>query len=389
MNLAMQHKCYGCMICAEICPVKAIKIKEDEEGFRYPEIDEKICIKCGACEKICIANKSKIENKENTTTAVVYAAQNKNNKIRKEETSGGVFSEIASLVISKGGTVYGAVLNEQLIVEHQRADKQEELKKFYGSKYVQSRVENIYKLIVEDLKQNRLVLFSGTPCQVFALKEYITKKSVNKDNLITCDFVCHGVPSTKIFNENIKFLENKYNKKIISYKFRTKDYGWKGHNEKAIFEDGTTTSEYGNKYMNIYKELYGSLNIIRPSCFECQFSKKERYSDITMGDFWGIEKHDKKFADNTGTSLVIINTEKGKEIFEQIKEAFIFKEEILDICENPQLRAPTRYPKNREKFWQEYFKKGYKYIAKKYTTYGLIKKARVKTYNMLKKIKNG
>lgn len=108
-----------------------------------------------------------------------------------------------------------------------------------------------------------------------------------------------------------------------------------------------------------------------------------------MGDFWGIEKHDKKFADNTGTSLVIINTEKGKEIFEQIKEAFIFKEEILDICENPQLRAPTRYPKNREKFWQEYFKKGYKYIAKKYTTYGLIKKARVKTYNMLKKIKNG
>lgn len=389
MSLAIEHKCYGCMICVEICPVKAIKINEDLEGFKYPEIDKKKCIKCGACEKICIANKNKIESKEDNTVTTIYAVQNKNNNVRKEETSGGFFSEIASWIIKKSGTVYGAVLNEKLIVEHQRVDKQEELKKFYGSKYVQSRVEDVYKLIVDDLKQGKFVLFSGTPCQVFALKEYITKKGINNGKLITVDFVCHGVPSKKIFDENIKFLQDKYNKKIISYKFRTKDYGWKGHNEKAIFEDGTTTNDYNNKYMNIYKELYGSLNIIRPSCFECRFSKKERYSDITMGDFWGIEKYDKEFADNKGTSLVIINTQHGKEIFEQIKQAFLFKEETLEICENPQLSAPTRYPKNREKFWQEYFKKGYKYIAKKYTTYGLIKRVRVSTYNVLKKIKKG
>lgn len=179
-------------------------------------------------------------------------------------------------------------------------------------------------------------------------------------------------------------MEEKYNKKVIDYKFRTKDWGWKGHHEKAIFDDQTHTGEYRNKYMNIYKELYGSLNIIRPSCYQCPYAKKDRESDITIGDFWGIEETDKEFSDNNGISFVKINTEKGKKIFDNISKNLIYKKEDISNCRNPQLKGPTSKPKNRELFWNEYNSKGYKYIAKKYTTYGLIKNLRVKTYNFLK-----
>lgn len=196
-----------------------------------------------------------------------------------------------------------------------------------------------------------------------------------------------GVPTSKIFHDHIKFIENKYENKVVSYKFRTKDHGWKGHYEKAIFKNGEDTEKYNGKYMNIYKELYGSLNIIRPSCYECPYAKKEHFSDITMGDFWGIENYDKKFTDNKGTSFVMLNSKKGIKIFEDIKEKVIYREKTIEICKNPQLKGPTIRPKNREKFWNEYFSKGYNYIAKKYTTYGLIKKIRVMIYKLLNKMR--
>ena len=283
--------------------------------------------------------------------------------------------------------VYGAVLNEDLVVEHQRSEKQEELEKFYGSKYVQSDLRKIYEPLLRDIKENRLILFTGTPCQVAEIKQYCQKYNGNVEKLITCDFVCHGVPSKKIFDEHIQFLEKKYKKKIISYKFRTKELGWKGHHEKAIFEGESNTDEKNRKYIDIYKELYGSLNIIRPSCYECPYAKSEHISDITMGDFWGIENYEEEFKDNKGTSFVMVNSEQGKEIFEELKKDMFYKEERIDICRNPQLKGPTNRPKNRERFWNEYFSKGYKYIAKKYTTYGLVKKARVTAYQILKKMK--
>ncbi len=378
-----KNRCCGCSACSKICPVGAITMIEDEEGFLYPEINQDKCIQCGACHKICAFN-TQTEKQE---IGAVYAVQNKDEQLRNKATSGGFFHIIASYIIENGGVVYGAVLNEDLVVEHQRSEKQEELEKFYGSKYVQSDLRKIYEPLLRDIKENRLILFTGTPCQVAEIKQYCQKYNGNVEKLITCDFVCHGVPSKKIFDEHIQFLEKKYKKKIISYKFRTKELGWKGHHEKAIFEGESNTDEKNRKYIDIYKELYGSLNIIRPSCYECPYAKSEHISDITMGDFWGIENYEEEFKDNKGTSFVMVNSEQGKEIFEELKKDMFYKEERIDICRNPQLKGPTNRPKNRERFWNEYFSKGYKYIAKKYTTYGLVKKARVTAYQILKKMK--
>lgn len=337
-----KEKCCGCMLCKAVCPTKAITIREDEEGFQYPEIDEQKCIHCGKCKKVCCFNNHNDTNQEKIEPQV-FAVKNKNDEIRKKATSGGFFISLASNVIKKGGVVYGAILNEGLDVEHIRVTEEKDLEKFYGSKYVQSTIDKIYPQLLEDITNNKMVLFSGTPCQVDAIQTFLAQKNqFDISNLITCDFVCHGVPTDKIFKENIKFLEKKYQKKITSYRFRTKDYGWRGHHEKAIFEDGTDTTQYNNRYMNIYKELYGSLKIIRPSCYHCPYAKEQRISDITMGDFWGIENYDQDFSDNKGISFVMLNTQKGQEIFEDIKkEDLDDKKETIEMCVNPQLKHPT------------------------------------------------
>lgn len=187
-NVFEKNKCCGCSACAKICPVHAITMTKNEEGFIYPEIDQEKCINCGACRRICAFNNQKEKTNENLK---VYAVQNKNNKLREKATSGGFFNIIASWIIEKNGVVYGAVLNENLIVEHQRTESKEELEKFYGSKYVQSNVESVYDLILKDIKNNKLVLFTGTPCQVAEINRYCEDNHCNMNNLITCDFICH------------------------------------------------------------------------------------------------------------------------------------------------------------------------------------------------------
>lgn len=190
MNLVFEkEQCCGCMACEKICPVKAIKLEKDEEGFWYPNINKEKCINCGACKRVCAFNKEKSSKEENEET--VYAVKNKDEEVRKKSTSGGVFNSIAVYVIQNSGVVYGASMNKNLEVKHARTSKKEELEQFYGSKYVQSNIEEVYEQILEDLKENRQVLFSGTPCQVSAIKEYVATKNVNSKNLITCDFVCH------------------------------------------------------------------------------------------------------------------------------------------------------------------------------------------------------
>lgn len=378
-----KEQCCGCMACEKNCPAKAIKIQKDEEGFWYPIIDSELCINCKLCKKICMfQHEAPKHNKVN----FVYAVKNKNESIRNKSTSGGFNMGLAMYIIKNNGVVYGAAINNNLEVKHIRITDIDNLKKIYGSKYVQSNIEDVFGLISQDLKENKEVLFTGTPCQVDAIKSFLNNKGITLDKLITCDIICHGVPSNKIFMEHIKFLERMYDKKIVSYQFRTKDYGWIGHNEKAIFEDGTSTSDFKNRYMNIYKELYGSLNIIRPSCYECPYASNNRVGDITMGDFWGIEKINKDFFDNNGISFIKINTKKGENVFNQIKQNFDYINNEIENCKNPQLKGPTLKPKNREIFWREYHSKGYKYVKKKYTTYGIFKRVKVKTYRLLKKI---
>lgn len=371
--------CCGCMACFNICPTKAISIIEDEEGFNYPRIDEEKCIKCGLCDKVCDYNK---EQEKSKNVDIVYAVNNKSDEIRKKSTSGGVFTALYTEVINNDGVVYGASLNENLDVKHIRCTKLEECEKCRGSKYVQSNTADVYEMVACDLKENKIVLFTGSACQTQAIKSYCSLKKIDSSNLITCDFICHGVPSKKIFKEHIKQLELKYNKKVIKYRFRTKEKGWVGHNEEATFEDGEIISS--GKYLNIYKELYGSLCIIRPSCYKCPYANKNHEADITIGDFWGLENKKDSLHDNLGTSFVKINTKKGQELFDKISNQVVFVKEDINNCRNPQLHGPVQMPAKRSAFWKLYSNEGYLAVAKKYTTYGKINLCKKYIYKMMK-----
>lgn len=378
-----KNECCGCAACKEICPVGAIEMVEDQvEGFKYPRIDTNICIKCNRCKNVCaFINSQKVKVLEK-----IYAVKNKDDNIRKVSTSGGFFSVIACEVLKRSGIVYGCILDKNLNVRHERIDNIKNVKMLYGSKYVQSDMEKCYKSIEKDLKDEKLVLFSGTPCQVAAVKRYFNIQKINVKNLITCDFVCHGVPTPKIFRNHISFLEKKYKSKVKNYRFRTKSFGWRGHHEEAIFEDGKVLNS--GKYLDIYKELYGSLNIIRPSCFNCKYISTNHFSDITFADFWGIENNYKEFSDNEGISFVMINTDSGSKLFDSVKDNIRYIEAKKEDCRNPKLQGIITHPKNREKFFREYDKKGYLFIARKYTTWGIIKKVKVSLYKLLKYIKD-
>lgn len=372
--------CCGCMACFNICPVRAIDIYEDEEGFFYPKIDNNKCINCNLCNKVCdfkLEHENTLENKSN-----VYSAEYKDDIVRKASTSGGMFTALYELIIKNNGVVYGAVLTKNLDVVHKRCTTKNECEYCRGSKYVQSDINKEYAHVEEDLKDNKIVLFTGTACQIEGIKKYLEIKKIDTTNLITCDFICHGVPSKKIFKEHIKNLELVYNKKVKCYKFRTKTKGWKGHNEEAIFEDNSILNE--GKHINIYKELYGSLNIIRPSCYKCPYAKEQHKSDITIGDFWGIEKIEK--TDNLGTSFLMLNTAKGKKLFNKIKENIKYSERKISECNNPQLHKSVELPVSRIAFWNLYKERGFIAIAKKYTTFGKINLLKRKTYRLLDKI---
>lgn len=220
---------------------------------------------------------------------------------------------------------------------------------------------NIIEEIEQDLKDDKKVLFSGTPCQVAAVTSCIKDKY--KDNLYTCDLVCHGVPSEAIFRDFLKYVEEKENKHIKEFNFRDKEFGWDTHFETSIFDDGTKKTTY------YFRNLFMRLNILRPSCYKCNYASIHRTADVTIADFWGVDEVLPEMYDKTGVSLTLINTEKGKELFNEIKENLIYKEcEISNaIKRNPNLSNPSSMPDTREEFWRDYFSKNFEYIIDKYS----------------------
>ena len=359
--------CFGCTTCKNSCPKEAIKMKEDEEGFLYPVIEKSKCIECGICKKVCpMNNYNKLFNKP-----LVYAAKNIDDSIRMKSASGGAFSAISDYVLENGGVVYGASYNDKFKVEHKKAINKEERNKFMGAKYVQSNLNNIFKDVKEELEDNKLVLFTGTPCEVAGLNNYLKK---DYDNLINCDIVCHGTPSPKIFEEYIKYIENKYNK-IRSISFRDKESGWKNQKWKIELEDKKVLLDSAD--VKIYKRIFNKHYAQRPSCHHCKFASLKRPSDITLGDFWGIEKAIPDFSDEKGVSLLLVNTSKGKEILNLIKDKLDLRESNCESCMQPQLDHPTKAADNRKEFWQDYLKNGFEYVVEKYCRYSKLDKLKI------------
>lgn len=298
------------------------------------------------------------------TSAVAYAVKNKDTAVRMNSRSGGIFTALSDAVLENGGVVFGAGLTKEFNAVHSAAKTKEERDLFRGSKYVQSDMNNCFEQTKNYLENGVSVLFSGTPCQIDGLNNYLNLLNVNTDNLVTVDIVCHGVPSEKVWQSYLKWLENKYHSKVKSVDFRDKKtFGWAEHIETIVLENGTTV------YSDVYKMMYYHHHILRPACYDCGYKSFERAADITIGDFWGIDNAVKGFNDNKGVSLVLINNEKGRVLFDSVKEKLIYEKCNIEDCVQQPLVAPFEMPQNRAEFWQDYESGDFTELAKKYGCY--------------------
>ncbi len=309
LKLMSKHDCCGCTACASVCPKNCIDMQPDEEGFCYPHIDASKCINCGLCERVCpLLNKPQQHEILN-----VYGSKNINDDIRFESSSGGMFTLFANHILNSGGTVFGAGFDENLQVCHMGVDNTQQLGRLRGSKYVQSNMNGIFKQVRTLLANGSKVLFSGTPCQIAGLKGFLMK---DYENLFTVDVVCHGVPSAKVYNKYLQQLAACAGEPVTSVEFRNKEKGWlRGETVFRTENNRIADSKRREPYMRLFLNNVS----IRPSCADCAFNNKRSLADITIADYWGINKQFPEFDDDKGTTLVLINTAKGQDIFDEVK----------------------------------------------------------------------
>jgi len=307
--------CSGCYACYNICPKSCITMKSDTEGFWYPEVDKNKCVNCDLCENVCpILHDRIIDN-----APKAYACYNKDEVTRLKSSSGGIFSLIAKYVLKQKGVVFGASFDENFQLVHTYTESEDEIYKFRGSKYVQSKIGHSYSLAKKYLEDDRIVLFTGTPCQIDGLKSFLKK---DYEDLITQDIVCHGVPSPKVWEKYKSEVAKGH--KIINVSFRDKSKGWSNGSLKIDFDDGTSFSQLGSD--NIYIRGFIKNLYLRPSCFDCHSKSIHRNSDITLADFWGIQNIAPELNDEKGISLILINSVIGQKILDDIKSKVVYKE---------------------------------------------------------------
>ena len=393
--------CCGCSACAQRCPKQCITMQTDNEGFLYPVVDTALCIDCGLCEKVCPV----INQKEPRKPQKVYAAYNKDEAIRLQSSSGGIFTLLAEETIKKGGVVFGVKFNNDWMPEFDYTETIEGISPFRGSKYVQAIVGNAYKKAEEFLKSGREVLFSGTPCQIAGLKKYLRKEY---NNLLTVDIICHGVPSPKVWN---KYLEETcsrlmrtrtdgknsvgfangetYKSCIEAISFRSKINGWKKFSFllKLNFStcDGKNSGVFAETLdKNAFMRAFLSDTILRPSCYACPTKQGKSHSDITIADFWGINNIDPSFDDDKGCGAVFINTIKGEKFYSPSQT--IHKEKSFDevVKYNSAFIKSPIAPKNRDQFFKKIDKQNIYVLIDKYTKITLCKRIINKIKTILK-----
>ena len=350
-----KSECCGCSLCAEICPVNCITMITDDEGFRYPQVDDSICIHCEKCKKVCPF--AARENDGSTVKEAIVSQHINEEELRKSR-SGAAFAICSDWILENGGVVYGTILTPQMAVAHVRATNKNDRDKMRGSKYAQSNIEGLFADILEDA-QNRRVLFSGTACQVDAINAYFREKHGCTENLYTMDVICHGVPSPKMFMEYIAYLEHKEGGKITSFDFRDKSFGWDSHTETYCIGNKT-------EHSTLYRKLFYEHIILRPSCHNCHYASLNRVSDLTIADAWNIQKIYPEMDYKKGVSLCIAGTEKGKQLLEHIKRESIWKPAKIEDFMQHNMQKPTAPSKKRAAFWHDYQRKGFEYVLNKY-----------------------
>lgn len=346
INIENKNQCSGCYACLQACPKQCITMKSDAEGVWYPSVDKGACINCHMCERVCpilsgVAEKDK---------PLAYAAYNKCGNERSASSSGGVFTLIAKHIIEQGGTVFGAAFNDKFEVEHMCIERNEDLSKLRGSKYVQSRIGNSYKQAKEILDKGKLVLFTGTPCQIGGLLSYLNK---NYENLYTQDIVCHGVPSPMVWKKYVRYRQKVASSPIENISFRAKSDSWREYCVQFEFSNNTKYSRVHTS--DFYFRTFLKKLTLRPSCYECHFKGKRRQADITLGDFWGVENVFPELDDDKGISLVLCNNVKGKQLFDSICNQAEFRETDYEEATkyNPAAIYSVKRPGSRELFIRE------------------------------------
>ena len=364
IHITDKSYCCGCMACVSVCPKKCIKMTTDEEGFLYPEINASLCINCNLCEKVCPG----MCQREERSPLSVYAVKNKNEQIRLVSSSGGIFTLLAEKVIDEDGVVFGARFNEKWDVIHDYTETKEELTAFRGSKYVQSYIGGCYQKAKSFLQQGRKVMFTGTPCQIVGLKNYLRK---DYDNLLAVDVVCHGVPSPKVWRIYLDEIARKggknsvlphsmsRKKEINSIDFRSKSMGWKKFSFALTLSEATADGEKNTVLLssifteNLYMNVFLSNLSLRPSCYACLAKSGKSGSDITIADFWGIEDVLPEFDDDKGVSLVLSYTRRGGHWLDGLDCEYRVVDYQTALKKNPSILHSVSKPINRDFFFRQ------------------------------------
>ena len=358
--------CNGCAACAAVCPKGAISMEPNNEGFLYPQINSRLCVSCGLCEERCpIIRKYEPGVHDN----IIYAVMNTDESIRKLSSSGGVFRLLAEKVLLEDGIVFGAKFDENFSVVHGCAEKLDDLEALQGSKYVQSKIGDSYQRVKQCLESKRLVLFSGTPCQIAGLKSYLHQEH---ENLYCVDIVCHGVPSPKVWEKYCKENEEATGSKIQYVSFRDKSTGWRDYHVTFRFRNGTMITKHHSK--DAMMKAFIQNICLRNSCYQCKFKGIAGQSDITLADFWGIERVLPYIDDDIGTTLMVSHTAKGRRLFNAIRPNVIYEKinaiNVLDL--NPMMvDSASRHPKRNE-FFMSLDTEPFESIVKRYCKEGII-----------------
>ena len=355
------EKCTGCGACVQRCPKRCFSWTEREFGFRYPQIDKDACVNCGQCEKVCPIDKAL----EVSAEQKAYAAVHKDDEVLAKSTSGGAFTAIADAVFAQGGIVYGAAMLDGMQVKHIRTSGKDDFEGLRSSKYLQSDTGTTYQMVEQDLKQGKTVLYSGTPCQIDGLKNFLGK---DYENLYTVDIVCHGVGSQAYFDKYMDYARERYGK-IKALRFRSKEYaGWSCGGVVVVVDSSDCLKKIPYRdFDNYYYSYFLSGDIYRKSCYSCKYANTNRVGDFTLGDYWGVEALNLPLQTENGCSLLLVNNRHAMQLLDEIESLDRVETTVEQAAHcNKQLNAPSKLMDSRQNRIGEYESMSGQQIQKEY-----------------------
>ena len=365
IRISNKSGCTGCNACGDSCPTNAITYTGDKEGFLYPVVDKNKCTDCGICEKVCPVITVCPSRTMNYETPDCYAAAHKSTQVLFSSTSGGLFSAMAEIIYNENGFVGGAVHEEDFSVSQFISNDREDLKRLRRSKDLQSNSEGFYKKVQSILEADNKVLVCALPCQIAALINYLGK---DYENLILVDLICAGVNSPKVWRKYLDYIEQINGSRIVWTENKSKEYGWKNLTQKFVFENGTETFDtYETSYFT--KGFINSHLYCRPSCYECEFKGFPRVADISIGDYWGLEKHTSEHTEDMGTSVVFVNSNKGRDFFEKVKKRISYESTPMEwaVEGNPSLvSSMSVLSDKRDEFFEDLDRMRFDEVSEKY-----------------------